>query len=393
MKKQKICIIGGGLTGLITAITLSKLNLSIDLITDNTHKIVKSNRTVAISQDNYDFLRKLNIFKLSKKRDFWPCAKMKIYTKNKNEQFDEIFEFNRQKKIKKHILYMIENSALIKKIIFSIKKNKLIKLITKKKVNEIISSKHLKSVKLGKKYTKYNLIIICTGVNSRLIKKNFKDETLERSYNEVSITTTINHSPITNNIARQIFLSNEILAFLPLSNKRTSIVWTINKNIFNKYKKKGDSFLKNELKFRTDNFFKKIKFTSSLQHKEPNLFIRKKYFQDRILLFGDALHVVHPFVGQGFNMTLRDLINLQILLQQKINLGLDVGASDILSEFSNRIKPENFVYSLGIDFLKNIFSYEKIELINFRNKMINRLNNNNFAKNLFFNIANKGVRF
>ena len=65
MKKQKICIIGGGLTGLITAITLSKLNLSIDLITDNTHKIVKSNRTVAISQDNYDFLRKLNIFKLS----------------------------------------------------------------------------------------------------------------------------------------------------------------------------------------------------------------------------------------------------------------------------------------------------------------------------------------
>ena len=183
------------------------------------------------------------------------------------------------------------------------------------------------------------------------------------------------------------------MAFLPLSNKRTSIVWTINKNIFNKYKKKGDSFLKNELKFRTDNFFKKIKFTSSLQYKEPNLFIRKKYFQDRILLFGDALHVVHPFVGQGFNMTLRDLINLQILLQQKINLGLDIGTSDILSEFSDRIKPENFVYSLGIDFLKNIFSYEKIELINFRNKMINRLNNNNFAKNLFFNIANKGVRF
>ena len=60
MKKQKICIIGGGLTGLITAITLSKLNLSIDLITDNTNKIVKSNRTVAISQDNYDFLQKLN---------------------------------------------------------------------------------------------------------------------------------------------------------------------------------------------------------------------------------------------------------------------------------------------------------------------------------------------
>ena len=35
MKKQKICIIGGGLTGLVTAISLSKLNCSIDLITGN----------------------------------------------------------------------------------------------------------------------------------------------------------------------------------------------------------------------------------------------------------------------------------------------------------------------------------------------------------------------
>jgi len=67
MKKQKICIIGGGLTGLITAITLSKLNLKIDLITDDAKKNLKSNRTIAISQNNYDFLKKLNIFKFSKR--------------------------------------------------------------------------------------------------------------------------------------------------------------------------------------------------------------------------------------------------------------------------------------------------------------------------------------
>ena len=58
MDKQKICIIGGGLTGLITAITLSKLNLKIDLITGNINQDIKSNRTIAISQSNYDFLKK-----------------------------------------------------------------------------------------------------------------------------------------------------------------------------------------------------------------------------------------------------------------------------------------------------------------------------------------------
>ena len=32
MEKQKVCIIGGGLTGLITSIALSKINLKIDLV-------------------------------------------------------------------------------------------------------------------------------------------------------------------------------------------------------------------------------------------------------------------------------------------------------------------------------------------------------------------------
>ena len=51
MKKQKICIIGGGLAGLATAITLSRLNLEIDLITGNNYnRNIKSNKTTAISQ-------------------------------------------------------------------------------------------------------------------------------------------------------------------------------------------------------------------------------------------------------------------------------------------------------------------------------------------------------
>ena len=58
MEDQKVCIIGGGLTGLITANALSKLNLKIDLIVDNNLTKIRSNRTTAISQNNYDFLKK-----------------------------------------------------------------------------------------------------------------------------------------------------------------------------------------------------------------------------------------------------------------------------------------------------------------------------------------------
>ncbi|SVE55141.1 uncharacterized protein METZ01_LOCUS507995, partial [marine metagenome] len=136
MEKQKICIVGGGLTGLITAITLSKLNLKIDLITGNINQYTKSNRTIAISQNNYDFLKKLKIFKFSKK-EFWPCSKMKLYTEAKKKEFTEIFGLNRDKKQKKQILYMMENSIIAKYLIRNIKKKNIISLKTHKKISEI----------------------------------------------------------------------------------------------------------------------------------------------------------------------------------------------------------------------------------------------------------------
>ena len=152
-------------------------------------------------------------------------------------------------------------------------------------------------------------------------------------------------------------------------------------------------YIKNQLKFYASNFLKNIKFNSNIELKSLNLFIRKKYFQDRILLFGEALHVVHPFVGQGFNMVLRDLLSLENLLKQKISLGLDIGSYDILDELSDKIKPENVIYALGIDFLKNFFSFEKKAFQNFRNKILTKLNDSSFAKNIFFNLANKGFKF
>ena len=113
MEKQKVCIIGGGLTGLVTAITLSRLNLEIDLVTDdNMNKKVKSIRTIALSQNNYDFLKKLKVNNLLEK-NFWPCDNMKLYAENENEKFDEIFEINRNKKEQKQIFYMAKNSTLL----------------------------------------------------------------------------------------------------------------------------------------------------------------------------------------------------------------------------------------------------------------------------------------
>jgi 2-octaprenyl-6-methoxyphenol hydroxylase len=133
---------------------------------------------------------------------------------------------------------------------------------------------------------------------------------------------------------------------------------------------------------------KEIKFNSKIEKNDLNLLIRNKYYLNRTLLFGDALHSMHPFIGQSFNMTLRDLICLEKILEEKINLGLDIGSSDVLSEFSDVTKSRNFSFSIGSDILKNVLSFKKA-----RNDIFKILNKSNLAKNIIFDVADKGLRF
>jgi len=382
ISRQKICIIGGGLTGLVTAVGLSKLNCEIDLLTGDLDKNLKSRRTIAISEDNFSFLKKLN-FSKNLKREIWICSKMKLYTESENEKFSEIFELN--KKVKnENIFYILENSKIMKLFLEKIKKTKSISLIKNKKVNQIYTAGLLKSVKFNNTIKNYNLVIICGGHNSALIKNIFKAKLIENSYKEFAITSILSHKPIKNDIVRQIFLDNSIFAMLPISTNKTSIVWSM-KNFM---KENDNFFLMKKIKFYVSSYLDKIKFISKIEKKDLNFLIRNKYFLDRTLLFGDALHLMHPFVGQSFNMTLRDLICLEKILKQKLNLGLDIGAADVLSEFSDIAKPRNFSFSLSTDILKNTLSYKRI-----RNDLFKILNKSNFAKDIVFDVANKGFRF
>ena len=378
MKKQKICIIGGGLSGLATASALSDLDVDIDLVSEKMNQNLLSSRTVAVSQNNLSF------FDFAKTK-FWPCKKMKLFSQNKKKNFFKIFDLEENNK---KIFYMIENTKLIKSIFKKITEKKNINLKANETITKIDSSGLLKKIVFKKHSSKYNLIILCVGNNLNLAKNIFNNNSLKSSYEEVSITTIINHSSFKNDTARQIFLDSGIFALLPLSNFKTSIVWTLDK----KLGQKSDFFIKKKIKFLANDFLKNIKFKNNLERNNLNFFVREKYYDDRILLFGDALHAVHPFAGQGFNMILRDLKNLKKILIERINCGLDIGSTDSLSEFSDQTKPRNFVYSIGLDFLRNCFKPNNNPLKDLRNIMMININKNNYAKKKIYEIANPDIK-
>ena len=71
---MKICLIGQNLTNLILATDLIQKKLKVDIYIDNNSKNIKTNRTIAISSNNFEYL---NI--LAKKKNSFMA-----YTRNKN---------------------------------------------------------------------------------------------------------------------------------------------------------------------------------------------------------------------------------------------------------------------------------------------------------------------
>ena len=199
---MKICLLGNNLTNLVLASILFKQRISVDIISQTSQLVYKNTiRTIAISNKNYNFLKK-NIKGINNLG--WPTEKIKIFSeKNKSE---ELFEFKNKN----------ENNFYL------IKYNTLYKLLKKNKFLNFISLKNYDFDSIKKR--NYDLIV--NSEQNNPITKKFFQKKLEKNYKSFAHTAIINHEKMINKIAIQIFTNNGPLAFLPLSNVQTSIVFS-----------------------------------------------------------------------------------------------------------------------------------------------------------------------
>ena len=155
MKKHKICIVGGGLTGLISALILSERGLDIDLIVENNVSKIKDLRVTAISEKNMEFLK--STIKNINLKLFYPVNKINLFFEKDNQTKNFLnFEEN------KNLMFFFEN-RLTKEHLFKLLKKTKIK-VQKKTIKSIDLAENKVSTNLSSK--SYDLVVLCLGSNS-----------------------------------------------------------------------------------------------------------------------------------------------------------------------------------------------------------------------------------
>ena len=357
-----VCILGNTLTALTLAKALVNYEIDVDLIFNKKNYKISDTRTIGISKNNVDFFNSniINIEKL-----IWNIKKIDIFSENLKKE--------------KLINFKANKSQL-----FSIIKNyKLYQLLDK----DLSKSKFFRSkfsiIKNLSFFKKYDLIINCDPLN--FITKRYFSKKISKEYNSTAYTTIISHDEIINDTALQIFTKNGPLAFLPISNKKTSIVYSVD-NLNNLQEKNIEKLI------RDKNFKYKIRNLEKINSFELKSLNLRSYYHDNILAFGDLLHKVHPLAGQGFNMTIRDIKVLSQIIKKRLDLGLLLDSSVNL-EFQKEIKHKNLIFSNGIDLIHEFFNIERKTKTNFLSKSVKLVGNQPLINRVFTKIADKGVLF
>ena len=175
------------------------------------------------------------------------------------------------------------------------------------------------------------------------------------------------------------------MAFLPISNKETSVVYSV----YNSNNQKDENI---EQLIKDKNFKYKIRSIDQINKMELMSLNLRSYYHKNILAFGDLLHKIHPLAGQGFNMTIRDIQILLEIIKDRLDIGLPINGS-VNYEFQKKIRHKNLLFSEGIDLIHDFFNVERKMKTNFLSRSIKTIGNYPSINKMFTKIADKGVLF
>jgi len=357
-----ICILGNSLTALTLAKALVNYEIDVDLLYNKKNYKISKTRTIGITKNNIDFFNNkiINIEKF-----IWKLKRIEIFSDNLKKE--RLINFNANKD---YLFSIVKNDKLYQLLEKDLSKNKLFK-------SKFSNKKNLSFL------DKYELIINCDSSN--YITNRFFSKKIIKKYNSYAYTTIIKHDHILNDTAFQIFTKKGPIAFLPISNKKTSIVYSVHNSNDQEEENIKELIINKNFNYKIRN----VEKINSFKLKSRNL---RSYYYNNILAFGDLLHKVHPLAGQGFNMTIRDIKVLSQIIKKRLDVGLPLNSS-VNSEFQKKIKHKNFIFSNGIDLIHELFNIERKTRTNILSKSVKFIGNYPSINRMFTKIADKGVLF
>jgi len=175
-------------------------------------------------------------------------------------------------------------------------------------------------------------------------------------YGQVGIVCTVGHERDHRGVAQEHFLPAGPFAILPMTGRRSSIVWTEHADLAPALLALDEDAFLEELALRFGDYLGGLRVLGPRFSYPLGLLHADRYIGTRLALAGDAAHAIHPIAGQGFNLGLRDVAALAEVTIDAMRLGLDPGAAPVLERYERWRRFDNTLMLAATDSLNRLFS-------------------------------------
>lgn len=200
----------------------------------------------------------------------------------------------------------------------------------------------------------FQLIVGADGAGSR-VRESLELAIVTRDYHQRALVAHVSAEFPAPSTAWQRFLPGGPLALLPLFDGRYGLVWSLPEDRAASLAAMKDGELSECLQSNFGDAMgaltlagPRATFPIRLQHAE-------RYYDRRVVLIGDAAHVIHPMAGQGMNLGLADVAALAQILLSACRRGEDPGDRPVLARYELARRGDNAKMMWFLDGLSRVF--------------------------------------
>ena len=230
------------------------------------------------------------------------------------------------------------------------------------------------------------LLVGADGSNSRV--RDLSDISIHKKpYRQKAIVAKVVTEKTNRRTAYQKFLSSGPLAFLPLSDYQSLIVWSTDEQTSDELMSLPNPMFEQKLGNVFDHKLGIIKLASHRKRFSVTSGQASTYIKKRIALIGDAAHIVHPLAGLGANQGIMDAAALAEIVNTSANNSTDIGNRAALRRYERWRRAENQLISGTVHAIFKCFSSTNSTISNLRYVGLNLTDNIKPMKNLFIKRA------
>jgi 2-octaprenyl-6-methoxyphenol hydroxylase len=378
-----ILIVGGGLAGNCLALALKDVGLRIALVETNSREQLRNSpagdRALALSAGTIKLLQALDAWE-GIKSDATAIKDIHISDRGhfgkarlsaKKEAVDALGYVISARNIEGHLADLLEQEK-IKQIC----PGRVIGLISDQDAVHVSLKEAEKPISLSVK-----LLVGADGGQST-VRSLLEIPQHIKQYQQTALITMVKSSLPHNNTAFERFTESGPLAVLPINKEECSIVWTRSKEDADDLMTVSEAEFLQQLQHCFGYALGELTLSAPRRAFPLALVQAESMVSGRAVIVGNAVHQLHPVAGQGFNLAMRDIVQLAEMLVEQQKNKADIGDADFLKRFMDVREKDHKQTIYFTDGLVKIFSTDWLPIAAARSISLAVLDHIPFAKSM-----------